>query len=127
MSPQTQYAFKVTVTTQFMEEQSDLMNGPYVFAYTVTIENTGTTTAQLLTRHWIITDAFAKAQEVRGSGVVGSQPVLKPGERFEYTSACPLSTPMGSMHGSYQCKAEDGHEFEVPIEPFKLNMPRTLH
>lgn len=127
MSEAKEYSLSVTVSTEFIEEQSSLANGPYVFAYTVVIRNTGNVTAQLLTRHWIITDAFGRVQEVKGSGVVGVQPVLKPGEAFEYTSACPLSTPMGSMHGSYQCRAEDGHEFDAPIKAFELNMPRTLH
>ena len=127
MSEPKQYSLSVSVSTEFIEEQSDLANGPYVFAYTVQIQNTGNVTAQVLTRHWIIADAFGRTQEVRGSGVVGVQPTLKPGEAFEYTSACPLTTPMGSMRGSYQCKAEDGHEFEAPIDTFELNMPRTLH
>lgn len=127
MSEPKQYGFTVSVTTEFIEEQSSLANGPYVFAYTVLIRNTGNVTAQLLTRHWVITDAFGRVQEVKGSGVVGVQPVLKPGEAFEYTSACPLSTPMGSMQGTYHCKAEDGHEFDAAVAVFELNMPRTLH
>ncbi len=127
MSNQTQYSLTVTVSTEFVEEQSDIANGPYVFSYSVKIENTGSKTAQVLSRHWIIKDAFSQIQEVKGPGVVGAQPVLKPGEHFEYTSGCPLNTPMGSMKGTYQCVAEDGHKFDADIPEFILSMPRTLH
>jgi ApaG protein len=93
----------------------------------VTIRNTGEVAAQLVSRHWIITDADGQIEEVRGPGVVGEQPVLKPGQSFRYTSGCPLSTPVGSMHGSYQCIAEDGTAFEATIPEFVLSVPRTLH
>ncbi len=127
MSSPKLYQFDIQIKTRYLEEQSDVMNGPYVFAYTVTIKNTGTVTAQLLTRHWIITDATQHIEEVKGPGVVGHQPVLQPGETFEYTSGCPLATPVGSMKGSYHCLAEDGQAFDAPIAEFVLSMPRTLH
>jgi ApaG protein len=98
-----------------------------LFAYTVTIRNTGAVAAQLVSRHWIITDGDGNVHEVRGLGVVGEQPVLAPGEAFEYTSACPLSTPLGTMRGSYQCVAADGTRFDAPIPEFVLSVPRTLH
>ncbi len=127
MSKPPQYQLNITVQTAFIEEQSNLNHGPYFFAYTIEIENTGNVTAQLISRHWIISDAFDQTQEVQGPGVVGVQPILKPGESFEYTSGCPLSTPMGKMRGSYQFIGEDGETFEVPIPEFDLVMPRTLH
>jgi ApaG protein len=108
-------------------EHSDPGEDKFLFAYTVTIRNTGDVTAQLISRHWIITDAHNKVEEVQGPGVVGEQPVLKPGEAFEYTSGCPIATPVGSMRGTYQCVAEDGTRFEAPIPEFLLSMPRTLH
>ncbi|UCG97220.1 MAG: Co2+/Mg2+ efflux protein ApaG [Burkholderiales bacterium] len=121
------YQFSVQVQPQYLEEQSDPGQGRYLFAYTVTIRNTGEVPAQLVSRHWIITDSDGQIEEVRGPGVVGEQPVLKPGQSFQYTSGCPLSTPVGSMHGSYQCIAEDGTAFETPIPEFVLSVPRTLH
>jgi ApaG protein len=121
------YQFSVQVQPQYLEEQSDPEEGRYLFAYTVTIRNTGEVAAQLVSRHWIITDADGQIEEVRGPGVVGEQPVLKPGQSFRYTSGCPLSTPVGSMHGSYQCIAEDGTAFEATIPEFVLSVPRTLH
>ena len=121
------YELSVQVQPRYLAEQSDPEDGRYLFAYTVTIRNTGEMTAQLLSRHWIITDAEGQIEEVRGPGVVGEQPVLRPGEAFEYTSGCPLGTPVGSMHGSYQCIAEDGTAFEASIPEFVLSMPRTLH
>jgi ApaG protein len=121
------YQFSVKVEPRYLAEQSDPEEGRYLFAYTVTIRNTGEVTAQLVSRHWIITDADGHIEEVRGPGVVGEQPVLRPGEAFQYTSGCPLETPVGSMHGSYQCIAEDGTAFETPIGEFVLSMPRTLH
>jgi ApaG protein len=121
------YEFQVKVEPRFLPEQSDPDNDQYAFAYTVTVMNIGKISAQLLARHWIITDAEGHTEEVRGAGVVGEQPVLRPGEAFQYTSGCPLSTPVGSMRGSYFCKAEDGTDFEVPIPEFVLSMPRTLH
>jgi ApaG protein len=121
------YEFSVSVRPQFVPEHSDPDEDKFLFAYTVTIRNTGDITAQLISRHWIITDANNKIEEVQGLGVVGEQPVLKPGESFEYTSGCPIGTPVGSMRGSYQCVAEDGTRFEAPIREFLLSMPRTLH
>jgi ApaG protein len=121
------YEFSVDVRPQFVPEHSDPGEDKFLFAYTVTIRNTGDVTAQLISRHWIITDAHNKVEEVQGPGVVGEQPVLKPGEAFEYTSGCPIATPVGSMRGTYQCVAEDGTRFEAPIPEFLLSMPRTLH
>jgi ApaG protein len=117
----------VSAATQYLPEQSDVSSGRYVFSYTITIRNTGTVAAQLISRHWIITDAEGQVQEVRGLGVVGHQPFLKPGENFEYTSGCALATPVGTMRGSYQMTAEDGTQFEAPIAEFTLAMPRVLH
>jgi len=127
MSSQSEYLFEVRVSTQFLDEQSDKEKGPYVFAYTIEIENVGTRTAQLLSRHWIITDAHNVVQEVRGDGVVGEQPTLRPGERFEYTSGCPLPTPVGTMKGTYTFIGEGGEQFDVPVSEFLLSMPRVLH
>jgi ApaG protein len=98
-----------------------------VFAYTITITNTGATAAQLISRHWIITDAHNDVQEVRGLGVVGEQPLLQPGQKFEYTSGTAIATPVGSMRGSYQMVADDGEHFDAEIPEFALNMPRVLH
>ncbi len=121
------YEFTVTVSPRFLSEQSDPENDRYLFAYTIRIVNSGEVAAQLMSRHWIIADANQHVEEVRGPGVVGEQPRLAPGEAFEYTSGCPLPTPFGSMRGSYQCVAEDGTAFEVPIPEFLLSVPRTLH
>jgi ApaG protein len=121
------YEFSVSAIPHYLADQSEPDEDHYVFAYTVTIRNTGEVAGQLLSRHWIITDADGQVQEVRGEGVVGKQPVLQPGQSFEYTSGCPLSTPVGSMKGSYQCVAADGTQFEASIPEFVLSMPRTLH
>ena len=121
------YDFAVTVRTQYLPEQSDPGNSSYVFTYTITIKNTGKVPAQLISRHWVITDANNHTEEVRGLGVVGHQPLLKPGEQFEYTSGTQLATQQGSMFGEYFCVAEDGHQFEVKIPEFVLSLPRTLH
>ncbi len=121
------YEMTVTVRTQYLEDQSAPDRSEYVFGYAVTIRNTGSVAAQLIARHWVITDANNRTQEVRGLGVVGHQPLLQPGEQFEYTSGTSLQTPHGSMHGAYFCVAEDGHQFEVPIPEFVLSQPRTLH
>ena len=121
------YEFSVSVRPQFVPEHSNPEEDKFLFAYTVTIRNTGDVTAQLVSRHWIITDANNKIEEVQGLGVVGEQPVLQPGEAFEYTSGCPIATAVGSMRGSYQCVAADGTRFEAPIAEFLLTMPRTLH
>jgi ApaG protein len=117
----------VSARTAFIPEQSDVNAGRYVFAYTITVLNTGSVTAQLLSRHWIITDSNDRVQEVRGKGVVGEQPVLKPNESFEYTSGTAIATPVGTMRGSYQMRGEDGVEFDAPIPEFTLSMPRVLH
>lgn len=121
------YEFTVTVRTQYLPEQSDPSRSNYVFTYTITIKNTGTAGAQLISRHWVITDASNHVDEVRGLGVVGHQPLLQPGEQFEYTSGTQLATPQGSMTGEYFCVAEDGHQFETTIPEFVLSLPRTLH
>lgn len=121
------YEFSVSVRTRYIAEQSEPDRSHFVFAYTITIRNTGTVTAQLISRHWIIVDANNRVEEVRGLGVVGHQPLLKPGEQFEYTSGTALNTPQGSMTGNYFCVAEDGERFEVKIPEFILSLPRTLH
>lgn len=127
MSSQSPYQFEVRVSTQFLDEQSDKEKGPYVFAYTIEIENVGELSAQLLSRHWFITDAHNIVQEVKGDGVVGEQPTLRPGERFEYTSGCPLPTPVGTMKGVYTFVGDGGEQFDVPVPEFLLSMPRVLH
>jgi ApaG protein len=117
----------VTSRTAFIPDQSDLESGRYVFAYTITIINTGSVPAQLVSRHWIITDSNNQVQEVRGLGVVGEQPTLRPNESFQYTSGTAIATPVGTMRGSYQMVAEGGVQFEAPIPEFTLSMPRVLH
>jgi ApaG protein len=121
------YDFAITVRTQHLPEQSNPDRTQHVFSYTITIKNTGTVAAQLISRHWVITDANGKIQEVSGLGVVGHQPLLQPGEQFEYTSGTQLDTPQGSMVGEYFFVAEDGHRFEVKIPEFVLSLPRALH
>lgn len=121
------YDITVSVRTEFLPDQSDRDAGPYVFAYFITIRNTGEIAAQLISRHWIIADADGRTQEVKGLGVVGSQPLLKPGEEFQYQSGTPLPTPVGTMHGTYQMVAEDGTSFDAKVPQFVLSMPRTLH
>ena len=121
------YEFTVTVRTQYLEEQSEPDNSHYVFAYAITIQNTGQVAAQLISRHWVITDANNHVEEVRGLGVIGHQPLLQPGEKFEYTSGTSMATPQGSMQGEYFCVAEDGEQFEARIPEFILSLPRTLH
>jgi ApaG protein len=117
----------VDVETDFLADQSDPRDGRYVFSYTITIRNAGQVPARLMTRHWIITDANGKVQEVRGDGVVGEQPYLKPGQGFRYSSGAIIETPVGSMHGSYQMVADDGARFDAPIAPFRLAMPGVLN
>ena len=114
------YQFQVEVQPQYLPDQSAPNEGVYSFAYTITITNTGDVTAQLISRHWIISDANGHTEQVKGLGVVGQQPLLKPGEAFQYTSGCRLRTASGSMHGSYFCVAEDGEPFTCPIELFVL-------
>ncbi|PRH83810.1 Co2+/Mg2+ efflux protein ApaG [Arenimonas caeni] len=121
-----QHAIQV-VATRFLEDQSIPEDDRYVFAYTIRIENAGDVPARLISRHWLITDANGKVQEVRGEGVVGEQPWLRPGESFEYTSGAVLETPLGTMQGSYQMLADDGTRFDAEIAPFTLSIPRTLH
>jgi len=118
---------KVSVDTAYLASQSDTDDDRYVFAYTVTIQNEGEVPAKLVTRHWVITDSNGKTQEVKGEGVVGEQPHLKPGEGFQYTSGTMLETPVGTMHGSYQMVADDGTEFDAEIKVFTLSAPRVLH
>jgi len=127
MADATDYDIRVRVTTDYRPEQSDPAADRFVFSYTISIVNAGSIAAQLISRHWIITDADGRTQEVRGLGVVGQQPLLKPGEQFEYSSGCALNTPVGTMKGSYQMVAEDGTKFDAPIDEFVLSMPRTLH
>lgn len=121
------YDTRVQVKTLYLDDQSDPDNSRYVFSYTITIENHGNIAAQLLTRHWIITNADGKVMEVEGDGVVGEQPLLQPGDGFTYTSGTVLETPVGSMHGHYHMRADDGVEFDTPIPPFTLSMPNALH
>ncbi len=121
------YDLSVTVRTKYLPEQSKPERDEYLFSYTITIKNTGDVPAQLISRHWVITDANNRVQEVSGLGVVGHQPLLKPGEEFEYSSGTPLDTPQGSMRGEYFCVAEDGHRFEVKIPEFVLTLPSMLH
>jgi ApaG protein len=117
----------VEVETAYIEEQSDPRDKRFVFSYTITIRNEGRVPARLLTRHWIITDANGKVQEVRGDGVVGEQPYLKPGQGFRYSSGAVIETPVGAMQGSYQMVGDDGLQFDAPIAPFRLAIPGVLH
>lgn len=125
------YELHCSVKPQYLADQSQPTQGQYAFAYTITIRNTGDIAAQLISRHWIITDALGKVEEVKGLGVVGHQPLLKPGEQFEYTSWTRLATTTGAMRGEYFCVAEDGERFEAPIPEFKLiaelHAGHTLH
>ena len=124
----SRYEFTCSVAPQFLPEQSDTDQGVFAFAYTVTIRNTGSVAAQLISRHWVITDANGHVEQVKGLGVVGHQPLLKPGEGFEYTSWTRLATPRGTMSGSYFCVAEDGERFEAAIPAFALGIQRSgLH
>lgn len=117
----------VTVTTRYIDDQSAPDRDSYVFTYSVTIKNIGQVGAQLIARHWIITDANNHVEEIRGLGVVGRQPLLKPGEEFEYTSGTSLATPQGSMQGEFLCVTEQGEQFSVQVPEFLLSLPRTLH
>ena len=127
MAEGKKYAFKVSVETAYLQDQSNPDDNQYAFAYTVTIINVGTVTAQLISRHWIITDANNHVQEVKGLGVVGAQPLLKPNQQYEYTSGTLLATPIGSMRGTYQIVAEDGTMFDAIIESFTLAVPKMLN
>ncbi len=117
----------VIVETRYLEEQSRPEQDSYVFAYTITIVNRGDEPARLLNRHWIITDANGRVQEVRGAGVVGEHPYLKPGEQYTYSSGAMIETPVGSMKGEYEFERDDGSRFDAPIDEFLLSMPRVLH
>lgn len=121
------YKLNIEVQTQYLEDQSVPAENRFVFAYTITIENTGDVAARLMDRHWEITDANGKIQEVEGEGVVGEQPHLEPGEGFRYSSGAILETEVGTMRGSYRMLADDGLEFDVQIPEFTLSTPRTLH
>ena len=127
MESDNKYQVSVSTETEYIADQSDEAKGRFVFSYTVTIRNNGTVPVQLISRHWLITNAHNLVQEVRGLGVVGAQPLLKPGEHFEYTSGTALATPVGTMSGSYQMVAEDGTQFDAPIPEFTLSVPRVLH
>ena len=121
------YAIDIDVATRYLDDQSEPEQDRYVFAYTIRIRNSGQVPARLLKRHWIITDANGKTEEVEGDGVVGEQPYLRPGEKFEYTSGAVLETDLGTMRGDYQMLADDGTQFAAAIPPFTLTIPRTLH
>jgi ApaG protein len=127
MENNTDFKIQIVALVKHLAEQSDEAENRYVFSYTITLTNNGDSTVQLLSRHWIITDANNQVQEVRGQGVVGEQPVIKPGQSFGYTSGTVLSTPVGTMSGSYQMVTEDGTKFEAPIPQFVLSVPRVLH
>jgi ApaG protein len=123
---ETVHKIRIEVETSYLEDQSDPKERRFVFSYTITIRNEGRVPAKLLTRHWLITDANGKVQEVRGDGVVGEQPHLKPGQGFRYSSGAVIETPVGAMQGSYQMVADDGQHFDTPIPPFRLAMPGVL-
>ena len=125
--PSSRPEFTCDVRVQYLPEQSHPPEGPYGFAYTITIRNTGNITAQLVARHWIVTDAHGQREDVRGLAVVGHQPLLKPGEQFEYTSWTRVATPHGQMQGTFFCMTEDAHAFETPVGPFELVYPGLLH
>jgi ApaG protein len=127
MTGESQYAIEVSAVTQYLAQQSDEAAERYVFAYTITLRNTGNVAAQLISRHWIITDAKGLVQEVRGLGVVGEQPLLQPGQSYEYTSGTSIATAVGTMKGAYQMVAADGTRFDAPIPEFTLSVPRVLH
>ena len=125
--PDIKHEITVEAQAVFIPDQSDADKPRYVFAYRIKITNTGTIASQLISRHWIITDANGRVEEVKGEGVVGEQPLLHPNESFEYTSGTAIATPVGSMRGSYQMVADDGMKFDAPIPEFTLAMPRMLH
>ncbi len=127
MTNADKHHIEVSVRTSYLPGQSTPDQNRYVFAYTITITNTGNTPAKLLARHWVITDANSQTREVRGEGVVGEQPHLQPGASFEYTSGTVLETPVGTMRGSYRMEADDGTRFDAEIPSFTLSIPRTLH
>ena len=125
--PSTEHRIRVDVATNYIEDQSNPVEGRFVFSYTITIRNEGPQAARLLTRHWIITDANGKVQEVVGEGVVGEQPHLLPGQGFRYSSGAIIETPVGAMQGKYRMVDDQGEQFDAPIAPFRLAMPGVLH
>ncbi len=127
MAESKKYQIIVSAYPQYVADQSDPEREHYLFAYTIRIINTGTVAAQLISRHWFITDGELRVEEVRGLGVVGEQPLIRPGETYEYSSGCQLETPVGTMRGNYQMVAEDGTSFEAEIPEFTLSIPRVLH
>lgn len=127
MDKPSTHPIQIEALVKHLAEQSDEGDNRYVFSYTITLTNNGEDTVQLLSRHWIITDSNNHVQEVRGQGVVGEQPVLRPGQSFAYTSGTVLATPVGTMTGSYQMVTEDGAKFDAPIPQFVLSVPRVLH
>jgi ApaG protein len=127
MSEATTSGIRIQVHSRYVPERSEPEQNQWFFVYHVRIVNEGTETAQLVSRHWIITDANGHVEEVKGPGVVGKQPVLAPGEAFEYTSFCPLPTPFGTMHGTYQMVTRDGQGFDVEIAPFSLADPHAIN
>lgn len=127
MQDSSPYRVHVAVQVRYLPEQSDEADNRYVFAYTITVTNQGEHSVQLLSRHWIITDANSHVQEVKGKGVVGEQPVIKPGQGFEYASGTVLATQVGTMSGTYRMRLVEGGEFDVPVPQFVLSVPRTLH
>ena len=127
MAEQKKYEITVVPRSFYIEDQSDPDRNHYVFAYTISITNTGNVAAQLVSRHWVITDADNQVHEVKGLGVVGQQPLIKPGEHFEYTSGSAIATIVGTMRGTYQMVAEDGKQFDAAIPEFTLSVPRVLH
>lgn len=127
MSDTVTRGVRIRVQPQYVAEQSEPAASQYLFAYHITIRNEGEQTVQLLTRHWIITDGEGRVQEVRGPGVVGYQPLLRPGEEFQYTSGCPLTTPVGTMHGEFGMITESGEKFDAQIQPFRLAVPQMLN
>lgn len=127
LSDTVTHGIRVEVLSRYSPENSQAAQGQWVFEYTVRITNQGTDTVQLISRHWIITDAAEQSKEVQGPGVVGKQPVLAPGESFQYSSWCPLSTPLGTMRGTYQMVRANGDKFDIEIAPFALKAPYTVH
>lgn len=127
MDKSNQHGFIIQTQVNFLPDQSDEADNRFVFSYTINITNLGDTIAKLISRHWVITDAYNHVQEVHGQGVVGEQPLLKPNQSFEYTSGTVLTTQVGTMRGSYQMQAEDGTLFDIEIPQFVLSVPRVLH
>jgi len=127
MSDTLTRGLRIIVRPQYLPEQSDPGGNQYLFAYHITIRNEGAQTVQLISRHWVITNGEGRVEEVRGPGVVGQQPVLEPGQEFQYTSGCPLGTPVGTMHGEFNIVAADGSKFDARIDPFTLAVPRMVN